>query len=85
MGGEAKSVPARNGRNPAVGRVKSVLRTGEIDSDESVEWRADLSRQSFSGGGWIRMKCAGAHGEERPAAWMEAYIRYFLNLSFVNC
>ena len=33
------------------GRVKSVLRTGEIDSDESV----DLSRQSFSGGGMERM------------------------------
>ena len=44
-----------------------------------------LSRRSFSGGGWIRMKCAGARGEERPAPWMEAYIRYFLNLSFVNC
>ena len=29
------------------GRTKSVLRTDEIDSDESV----DLSRQSFSGGG----------------------------------
>ena len=41
------------------GRVKSVLRTGEIDSDESV----DLSRQSFSGGGMggCRFRANGGH------------------------
>ena len=68
MGGEAKSVPGRNGRNPACAGRNPAGWQGEIDSDESV----GLSRQSFSGGGWrtCHAKASAAVGWEDFSLWV---------------